>query len=84
MIEIHILGTFGGGKSTLLRYIKECLEKVNLTVNVDTEDPQLQEDQSLLFQRSDDLQNTCLQSIKGVIKISQHQIARLSMKDITK
>jgi len=82
MIEIHISGTYGAGKSTLLRYIKECLEKANLTVDVNTDDPQFQEDQNLLFQRPDDLQNVCLQSIKGIIKISQHQVNRLSFKDV--
>ena len=83
MIEIQILGNVASGKSTLLRYIKECLEKADLLVEVKTfDEPQLQIDQSLVFQRSEELQNKCLHSIKEVITISEIQINRLSLKDV--
>lgn len=81
MINIQIAGTTGSGKSTLLRYIKECLEKVNLTVDIHSDDLQIQEDQDQLFERSEDVQNKCLQSIKSTIKISQFSVNRLSIKD---
>lgn len=70
MIEIQIRSHTHSGKSSLLRFIKECLEKADFKVEVKTP--------SDILEKPEEFYKRCLHSIQGTISLAEFQANRVS------